>query len=173
MNLSFKFAAVLFYVSCLTACGSGFEGTYSDERGMSEYKFQSDGTVSISVMGSETEMPFEMEDNKIKIGVTDDAKMVLTLGKDDTINGPGGVKLVRAYYLDDTFRHEESGVAITFEPDGTVEGSEDGEADSDMGSYIVRGNKIILKQGNNKQTWLLLDKDTIQAGDPDYILRRD
>jgi hypothetical protein len=172
MNIFYKFAAIVLSVLCVTACDSGFEGTYSDERGLAEYKFTSDGVVSMSAMGSETEMPFEVEENKIKIGSDSEAKVVLTLAEDGVIKGPGGINLYRVYYLDGTFRHEESGVEVEFESDGSFQASEGGESRGSGGQHVVRGSTIVLEEGNKKQRWTLVDEDTIEAGDPDFVLRR-
>jgi hypothetical protein len=172
MNIIYKFAAILLFVLCLTACDSGFEGTYSDERGIGEYKFKTDGVVSISAMGSETEMPFEIEEDKIKIGSDSQAKIVLTLAEDGVIKGPGGINLYRVYYLDGTFRHEESGVEVDFESDGSFQASEGGESSGSGGQHVVRGSTLVLEEGNKKQRWKLVDEDTIEAGDPDFVLRR-
>jgi len=172
MNKFYKFAAILIFASCITACDSGFEGTYSDERGAMEYKFTSDGIVSISAMGSETEMPFEVEENKIKMGSDSEAKIVFTLGDDGTIKGPGGINLYKVYYLDGTFRHEESGVEVDFESDGSFQASEGGESSGSVGQHVVRGSTLVLEEGNKKQRWKLVDEDTIEAGDPDFVLRR-
>lgn len=173
MNIFHKFAAIVLSVLCVTACDSGFEGTYSDEGGIAEYKFKSDGVVSMSVMGSETEMPFKVEKkNRIKIGSDSEAKVLLTLTEDGVIKGPGGINLYRVYYLDGTFRHKESGVEVEFRSDGSFQPFEGGESRGSGGQHVVRANTIVLEEGNKKQRWTLVDEDTIEAGDPDFILRR-
>lgn len=76
----------------LVGCGGGLEGRYTDEMGMSSYTFNSNGTVSIGAMGMESEVPYRVEDGKVKIG-TREGSMVLGIIDDETLEGPLGLKL--------------------------------------------------------------------------------
>ncbi len=84
-------------VLLLSACGSRskLDGTYSD--GFSSYTFKSNGKVSMSVMGIEREMNYEVDANKIKIGVdpSGNSAFVFTLLDDGSIQGLMGVKLTK------------------------------------------------------------------------------
>jgi major membrane immunogen (membrane-anchored lipoprotein) len=85
-----------FFVICvcllLTACGSSIDGTYSDEMGMTSYNFKDGSKVYISVMGNETELEYEVDDDKVKINGPD-GNIILTLNEDGTLQGPMGMKL--------------------------------------------------------------------------------
>lgn len=85
---------VLAALAALTACGSGLEGTYRDETGMMTYTFKSDGTMYQTVMGTEMEVPYEMDGEKILIGGPE-GRMVMTLLDDGSIQGPMGMKLTK------------------------------------------------------------------------------
>lgn len=81
-------------VAVLVACSSGLEGTYEDPMGLTRYTFQSDGKVLMTMMGTEVEMTYEKEGDKIKVG-TPEGRVVMTLLEDGSIQGPMGVKLTR------------------------------------------------------------------------------
>lgn len=74
----------------LAACGAKVSGTYVDKEGMVSFDFGSNGKVTQTAMGIETELPYEVEDNKVKLqgpgGV-----MVLTLQGDGSLKTPWGV----------------------------------------------------------------------------------
>jgi len=78
----------------LTACGSPIEGTYSDEMGVTRYTFKDDDKVYMSIMGTETELEYSVEDNKVKIG-SPQGNMVFTLNEDGSLQGPMGMKLTK------------------------------------------------------------------------------
>jgi hypothetical protein len=76
----------------LSACGSPLEGTYSDEMGVTNYTFKDDDKVYMSVMGTETELDYSVEDGKVKI-TSPQGNMIFTLNEDGTLQGPMGMKL--------------------------------------------------------------------------------
>ncbi|WP_180682985.1 hypothetical protein [Tepidicella baoligensis] len=78
----------------LVACSSGLEGSYEDPMGVTRYTFQSNGKVLIRLMGTEVEMTYEKDGDKIKVG-TPEGRVVMTLLDDGSIQGPMGVKLTR------------------------------------------------------------------------------
>lgn len=73
----------------LAACGAKVSGTYVDKQGMVSFDFGSNGKVTQTAMGMETELPYAVEDNKVKLqgpgGV-----MVLTLQDDGSLATPWG-----------------------------------------------------------------------------------
>lgn len=76
----------------LTACGQKLDGTYTDEMGITEYDFKSADKVYVKVMGSETELDYAIEDDKVKISGPQ-GNMVFTLNEDGSLQGPMGMKL--------------------------------------------------------------------------------
>jgi len=89
----FSVAAVVLAV-CLTACGSGLDGTYTDPVGITSYTFKSGGKVALSTMGVETEMDYRVEDGKVKID-SPQGTLVMTILEDGSIEGPMGIKLTK------------------------------------------------------------------------------
>ncbi|KAF0187519.1 MAG: hypothetical protein FD168_2521 [Desulfobulbaceae bacterium] len=77
----------------LSACGSGLDGTYKDQMGVSSYTFKS-GKVIVSAMGMGSEMDYKVEDGKVKI-VSPQGTMVMNILKDGSIEGPMGIKLTK------------------------------------------------------------------------------
>lgn len=78
----------------LSACGSGLDGTYTDETGIASYTFKSGGKVTMATMGIETEMEYKVEDGKVKIG-SPQGTLVMTILEDGAISGPMGMKLTK------------------------------------------------------------------------------
>ena len=80
----------------IAACGgSKLDGTYTDEMGVTSYRFTSGGKVYVSVMGIETELNYEVDGNKVKIGAPQGGNLIFTLLADGGLSGPMGVRLVR------------------------------------------------------------------------------
>lgn len=81
----------------LSACGSKskLDGTYSD--GASSFTFKSNGKMTMSTMGMERELNYEVDGNKIKIGVdqSGNSAFVFTLLDDGSIQGLMGAKLTK------------------------------------------------------------------------------
>jgi len=88
--------ALFWLVAALSfaACGSKLDGTYTDETGIVTLSFKSNGKVSQSVMGMETEWNYEVEENKIKV-LMPQGTMVWTLQDDGSIQGLLGVKFTK------------------------------------------------------------------------------
>jgi len=89
------FIIPIFLCLFLSSCGSGLDGTYSDQAEMTKYKFESGGNVYVSsVMGVEVELKYKLDGNKIKIGGPE-GNLILTLLEDGSIEGPMGVVLTK------------------------------------------------------------------------------
>lgn len=86
--------ATLALAVALVACSSGLVGTYEDPVGLTRYTFQANGKVMMRAMGTEVELAYEKEGDKIKIGPPE-SRVVLTLMDDGSLQGPLGVKLTR------------------------------------------------------------------------------
>jgi len=84
---------VLLAILALTACGkSGLEGVYTAAGGVQEFNFNPDGTVVQSLMGSKVaEHKYEIDDNEIKIRVSDSSSSIWTILENGDIQGPGNI----------------------------------------------------------------------------------
>lgn len=92
MNKIYLAIAVLL----LSACGSNVEGTYSDNMGITSYTFDSGDKVLMSAMGTEVEMNYEVDGDKVKLGTPEGkGNLVLTLLEDGSMKGPMGMKLTK------------------------------------------------------------------------------
>lgn len=82
----------------LSACGSGLDGTFKDASGMASYKFEKGGKLTTEAMGVQMETKYELDGENIKIDVPNggNAKMIMKLVDKNTIQGPMGIKLVKA-----------------------------------------------------------------------------
>jgi len=69
----------------MSGCGQDFSGIYTDEMGVSEYKFQ-DGKVTITVMGVEQTAKFKRDGNTLKIEVAPNTSSVLNIIDDNTLS---------------------------------------------------------------------------------------
>jgi len=85
---------IVAFVASLSACGSGLDGTYTDEMGVVSYTFSSGGKVAVTTMGIETETEYRVEDGKVKIG-SPQGSLVMTILEDGSIQGPLGVRLTK------------------------------------------------------------------------------
>ena len=95
MNIKAKTASVLLGTLLLAACGGGLSGTYSDPMGVTSYTFQPNGKLEVNTMGATVEMHYEMDGNKIKVGIKDGPAQVWTLNADGSISGSMGMKLTK------------------------------------------------------------------------------
>lgn len=77
----------------LAACGSGLDGTYSDQSGMMRYRFESSGKVYAEAMGMESELKYTVDGDKVKIEVPGGGNMIFTKAKDGSLKGPMGIAL--------------------------------------------------------------------------------
>jgi hypothetical protein len=102
MSISHKFLketemnklCTLCFALLLTACGSGLNGTYSDQLGMTTYSFKPDGKVVLEVLGTATELSYELDGEKLKI-VSPQGNFIMTVKDKDSIVGPMGMVLAR------------------------------------------------------------------------------
>ncbi|MCL4688102.1 MAG: hypothetical protein KJ007_06005 [Burkholderiales bacterium] len=77
----------------LAACGSGLDGTYSDQSGVLSYRFESGGKVYAKSMGMESEFKYTVDGDKVKIEVPGGGNMIFTKAKDGSLMGPMGIAL--------------------------------------------------------------------------------
>lgn len=83
-------SAVFIAILLLSACGgSSLDGTYSDEMGITELKFESGGKVYASFLGYETELEYEMDGDKLKI-ISPQGNQIYRLQEDGSFSGPTG-----------------------------------------------------------------------------------
>ena len=89
-----KIWLTLALVVSLAACGSGLDGTYTDESGMGSYIFRPGGKVTLTMMGVETETDYTVEGRKVKIE-SPQGVLVMTILEDGSIQGPMGMILTK------------------------------------------------------------------------------
>jgi hypothetical protein len=79
----------------LWSCGGeSLSGRYADPRGVTDYEFQPDGRVFISVMGTTTLGSYELQDDRV---VIEGAEGVTVLRRhQDELEGPLGLRLIRS-----------------------------------------------------------------------------
>ena len=79
----------------LAACGGGMQGTYEDAMGLSQLRFERDGTVvqSAALGGVEVRLRYEVDDDRVRLSHpdVDGAALVLTRVDENTLSGPMGV----------------------------------------------------------------------------------
>jgi hypothetical protein len=91
-----KIAVLVIAALLLSGCGSKIDGTYCDNSRLACYTFRSNGTVLISAGGSEIEMKYEVDDDKIKlVDRQGNVHLVMTMLKDGSIQGMIGMKLTK------------------------------------------------------------------------------
>ena len=79
----------------LAGCSDGVEGTYADKVGFMSFRFDGDGGVVHNTLGLEIEMTYEVDDDRITV-IGPHAEMVLQRLPDGGLEGPDGMRLVRA-----------------------------------------------------------------------------
>jgi len=62
------------------------DGTYSDETGITSYRFESGGKVYMSAMGTEMEFPYTVDGNRIKIESLERGRV--------SVSGPHGSRVL-------------------------------------------------------------------------------
>lgn len=86
-------------VLLLAACGSGMQGTYEDAMGLSQLRFERDGTVvqSAALGGVEVRLRYQVDDDRVRLSHpdVDGAALVLTRVDENTLSGPLGVTYKR------------------------------------------------------------------------------
>ena len=76
----------------LTACGAGVSGTWEDDAGVTRYTFARNGSVLISVLGSNVNAEYRVDGDKILVS-SPQGTVVLTR-RDGRLYGPMGLELV-------------------------------------------------------------------------------
>jgi len=79
----------------LTACGSGLSGQYSDNSGIMQYDFKTNGKVYVTTLGIQSAGEYEIDDDKVIIR-GNNGNIVFQIKEDDTLIGPMGLVLSRA-----------------------------------------------------------------------------
>ena len=154
------FIISIFLCLFFSSCGSGLDGTYSDQAEMMKYKFEPGGKVYISsFMGAEVELDYEVDGNKVKIGGPE-GKIILTLLENGSIQGPMDVVLTKKVDLDLILKEESSldlngtysgqtkstneAITLTFKSGGKVYMYLQGvEGETEL-KYKVDGNKVMV-----------------------------
>jgi hypothetical protein len=77
----------------LGACGSDLAGTYTDDASVTQYTFEDDGDVKISVLGTDVDAEYRLDGNKVLVSSAQ-GTVVLTR-RDGRLYGPMGLELVR------------------------------------------------------------------------------
>ena len=96
MKLTFqKTILTMSWPLLMTACGSGLSGRYSDNSGIMQYDFRSDGKVYVTTLGIQSAGEYEIDDDKLIIRGKN-GNMVLQIREDDTLIGPMGLVLSRS-----------------------------------------------------------------------------
>lgn len=98
MNIRIRLLVSLLAALLLAACGSGLSGTYADSMGFTSYTFEPGGKLEVSTMGSTMAMHYEVDGNKVKVGLSDGKDgptQVMTIQPDGSIAGPGGIRLTK------------------------------------------------------------------------------
>ena len=78
----------------LAACGSNIEGTYSDKFGLVDYEFRSGGKVYMRTLGTETEMKYSVDGDKVTIELPQGGgNQVFTRLENGHLQGPLNISL--------------------------------------------------------------------------------
>lgn len=82
-------------VTLLTACSQGLSGTWNDGVGMVSYTFDSDGNVTVEVLGKTQQTRYTLDGNTLKVAVPgNEAESVdFSINEDGSLQGPMGVRL--------------------------------------------------------------------------------
>ena len=93
-----KLIAISIFVFVLSACGSKLDGvTYEQHNqilGTTSLKFESKGRVYLSMAGTETELKYEVDGNKVKL-ITPQGNQILMLQQDGSLDGWPTGKLLK------------------------------------------------------------------------------
>lgn len=77
----------------LVACGNAVTGTWTDDADVTQYAFSRNGTVTITVLGSNVEAEYRKDGDKILVSSAQ-GTVVLTQ-RDGDLYGPMGLRLIR------------------------------------------------------------------------------
>lgn len=83
---------LLFLAMQMLACSSGLDGTYAGPMGISKYEFKSNGSVTITSLGTVVEAEYSIDGDKLKLGGPQ-GTLIMTILEDGTIRGPMGIPL--------------------------------------------------------------------------------
>lgn len=78
---------LLLFLLLLSGCGLDLDGTYVDSMGLTSYTFKSGGKAYVGAMGLESEISYEVDDDRIRL-TTSGGGIILRLMKDGTLQGP-------------------------------------------------------------------------------------
>lgn len=93
MNSLIKKIALLTLALLITACSNGIRGTYEDAIGVTQYTFSSNDKVLFSTLGTEVELAYHLDGDKVKIQMDERTTIVLTKQSDGSLKGPLGMTL--------------------------------------------------------------------------------
>ena len=79
----------------LAACSQGLSGTWDDGMGMVRYTFESDGKVTVEMLGKAQQTRYTRDGNMLKVAVpgTEAESVDFTINEDGSLQGPMGVRL--------------------------------------------------------------------------------
>ena len=77
----------------LNACGPKLEGTYTDQLGVAEYEFRPSGKLYLRTMGTETELKYSLDGDKITIELPGGGNQVFTRLENGHLQGPLNIAL--------------------------------------------------------------------------------
>lgn len=83
----------LLALTLLAACGPKIEGTYADKIGLTEYEFRSGGKVYLRTLGTETELKYSLDGDKVTIELPTGGNQVFTLLENGHLQGPLNISL--------------------------------------------------------------------------------
>ena len=79
----------------LAACSQGLSGTWNDGVGMVSYTFDSDGKVTVEMLGKTQQTRYTIDGNTLKVAVsgTEAESVSFSINEDGSLQGPMGVRL--------------------------------------------------------------------------------
>lgn len=83
----------LMTLTLLTACGPKLEGTYADKLGLAEYEFRSGGKLYLRTLGTESELKYTVNGDKVTIELPTGGNQVFTLLENGHLQGPLNISL--------------------------------------------------------------------------------
>lgn len=88
--------AVVAIGAMLTGCGSGLDGTYSDQMGIVEYQFKSNGTARMNTMGTVMEVNYKIDGEELHLEMMDGVSQIFRIEDNgEALVGPMGMTLSR------------------------------------------------------------------------------
>lgn len=79
----------------LAACSQGLSGTWNDDVGTLSYTFDSDGKVTVEMLGKSQQTRYTRDGNMLKVAVpgTEAESVDFIINEDGSLQGPMGVRL--------------------------------------------------------------------------------